>query len=178
MHIFRLPAPLNAFRGNVLDVSPRFRTLPFSTLVRHRCAVPPCSPLPVPPRLPLSVSRLVRRLVSSCSRSARSPRFSPRLTSFRLPCRPIVSRSSVAIFAPSVVSWSEESSGAVRRNPLRQSSPCRYPSHSLGVSSSPRQSCRETGRQAGRASFAHAVCAFVRFPCSKGNLYIFLWKIA
>lgn len=88
MSIFRLPAHLNAFRSNILDISSRFQSLPFSTLIRPHRAVPPCSPLPVTPRLISSrfSSRLASRPVSA--RSAH--RFSPRLTSSRLPCRSIV----------------------------------------------------------------------------------------
>ena len=56
MRIFRLPAHLNAFRVNVLNISSRFRIPPFSIPVRPRCAVPPCYPLPVSPCLDSSRS--------------------------------------------------------------------------------------------------------------------------
>lgn len=93
MHIFRLPAHLNAFRGNVLDISSRFQFLPFSIPIRPHRAVPPCSPLPVPPclassRSPSRFIPLVWRLVPS--RPALLTAYLPRLTSSRLPCRSIV----------------------------------------------------------------------------------------
>ena len=74
-----LPAPLNAFRGNVLDISSRFQFLLFSTLIRPRRTVP--TPAPRSPSrlalpclaLPLPVSRLAlsSRIISS--RPARLP---------------------------------------------------------------------------------------------------------
>lgn len=86
MCIFRLPAflpvHLNAFRGNVLDISLRFRFHPFSTLVRPRCAV---SLLLTSSRFS---SRQASRLILSPSRS--SPCISPRSVSSRLPCRSVV----------------------------------------------------------------------------------------
>ena len=52
MRIFRRPAHLNAFRGNVLDISSRFRFQSFSDSIRFRRAVPSCSPFPVPSPVP------------------------------------------------------------------------------------------------------------------------------
>ena len=67
MHIFRLPASrlahLNAFRVNVLNISPRFRIPPFSIHIRHHRVAPPCSLFPGPLRR--ASSRFSSRLIVS-----------------------------------------------------------------------------------------------------------------
>lgn len=56
MHMFcltaLLPAHLNAFRGNVLDIGSCFLISPFSTPIRFIRAVSPCLPLIAPPVSP------------------------------------------------------------------------------------------------------------------------------
>ena len=107
MRIFRLSASLlsclNAFRGNVLDISLRFRIPPFSTIVRPRRAVPPCSPLPT--QLHLASFRFPSRLAS-------------RLIPFRLFPSSLPSNRPVAFLDPSIVSCGVADGGAGRRDPL------------------------------------------------------------
>lgn len=110
MHIFRLPASLpaylNAFHGNVLDISSRFQFLPFSTLIRFRRAVPPCSPLPVSPCL--DSSRSPSRFIPLVWRLALVPLGSPFLSPSHLfPSRLALTRPA-SIFAPPAVSWGGE----------------------------------------------------------------------
>lgn len=135
MHIFRLPASLpahlNAFRVNVLNISPRFRIPPFSIHIRHHRAVPPCSPFPVPPRR--ASSRFSSRLIVPYY-LVPVPLVSPFLSSSRLfpsflpSCRPVAT-----IIAPPVVSWGGEWGVAIRCDPLRQPPSCWHPLCSLGV---------------------------------------------
>lgn len=118
----------------------------------------------------LAPAFLVPFLVSSPSRLIQ-PR--PVLLPASLPVSPL----PVCLATP-IVPWPlsslrplcraiEELGGAGRRDPLCLLLSFRYPSHFLCVPSSPRPSCRRAGREAGRAIIAHAVCAFVRFPCSE-----------
>ena len=96
MCIFRLPAslpaPLNAkrFSWQCFRYRPAFSIPPFPS--RSALAAPSrlAPRFPSRPALPRPVPRLVlsSRFIPSSSRSAH--RFSPRLTSSRLPCHPIV----------------------------------------------------------------------------------------
>ena len=147
MRMFSLPAPLNAFRGNVLDISHRFRIPPFSTLIRPRRAVSPCSPFPVPPCL--ASSRFPSRLIASSYPVSVPPCFPLLFPSYLFPSALPLNRSVAVIIAPPVVSWGGEWGVAIRCDPLRQPPPCWHPLCSLGVPSSPRTSCRRAGRQAG-----------------------------
>lgn len=81
MRIFRLPALLNAFRGNVLDICSRFRFSPFFDPIRFRCAVPLCSQLLA--TLRLASSRFPSRLISS--RLVWRPAFVPPLSTLLSP---------------------------------------------------------------------------------------------
>ena len=147
MHIFRLPAfliaTLNAFRVNVLNISPRFRIPPFSIHIRHHRAAPPCSLFPGPLRH--TSSRFSSRLIVSLY-PVLVPLCSPLLSSSHLfpstlpPHRPVVS-----ILAPPVVSWGGEWDGAGRCDPLRPLSFAGIRSVSIGMLRSPRLSCRRAG---------------------------------
>ena len=180
MHIFRLPAsllaPLNAFRVNVLNISSCFRIPPFSIPVRPRCAVPPCSSLPISPCL--DSSRSPSRFIPLVWRPALVPLVSTLFFPSGLFPSSLPFHRPVSILAPPAVSWGGAWDGAGRCDPLSPLSLAGIRSVSIGMPSSPRTSCRRAGRQAWGWSLAHAVCAFVRFPCNRGNLYIFLWKIA
>lgn len=181
MRIFRLPASLLAHLNAKRFPWQCFR---YQLMISNSSVFHPCPPslrrpalLPATHPAPLASFRFSSRPrpVSSRPRPARLLAFLPvQLLPVFLAVRS--SRSRYLRPVCRVVGR-----GVVRSNPSRSAAsdaPCQYPSRSFGVPSSPRLSCRGTRRQAGRASFAHAVCAFVRFPCSKGNLYIFLWKIA
>lgn len=169
MSIFRLPAsllaPLNAFRVNVLNISSRFRIPLFPSRSAFAAPSRPAHRSPSRLALPLSVSRLVSSLRLILSRPALFPASLP------------VSLLPVCLATP-IVPWPlssprpscraiEELGGAGRRGPLCLLLSCRYPSRFLCVPSSPRTSCRRAGRQTWRWSLAHAVCTFVRFPCSE-----------
>lgn len=160
MRIFRRPAHLNAFRGNVLDIRFRFRFPPFSDSIRFRRPVLLPAHRPAPPCI-------FPFLVSSTSRP--SPRFSFRpapacLFPSSLPSR----RPVAAIIVPPALSWDGgDQDEAIRCDPLRRSPSCRYPLRFIGMPDSPRPSCRRAGSEADRESLIHAICVFVRFPCSE-----------
>ena len=160
MRIFRLPAHLNAFRVNVLNISSRFRIPPFSIPVRPRCAVPPCYPLPVSPCL--DSSRSPSRFIPLVWRIALVSLGSPFLSPSHLFPSSLLSDRPVAIHAPPAVSWGGAWDGAGRCDPLSPLSLASIRSVSIGMPRSPRTSCRRAGRQAGRAMpmpFAH-LCGF------------------
>lgn len=164
MSIFRLPvslpAPLNAFRGNVLDICLRFRIPPFSTIVRPRRAVPPCSPLPVPPCLASSrsPSRLIVSLYPVLVPLVSTLFFPSGLFPSPLPsCRPVA-----AIIAPPVVSWGGEWGVAIRCDTLWQPPSCWHPLCSIGVpklAPSIVSSCGEGGGEGNHCPCHLRVCA-------------------
>lgn len=179
MSIFRLPAslsaPLNAkrFSWQCFRYRPAFSIPSFPSRSAFVAPSRSAPRSPSRPALSLPVSCLVWRLVPS--RLA--------LLTASLPVSPLpVCLATPIIPSPSTPRPScraiEERGGAGRRDPLCLLLSCRYPSRFLCVPNSPRTSCRRAGRQTRGAGLAHAVCVFVRFPCSRGNLYIFLWEIA
>lgn len=97
MHIFRLlaslPAPLNAkrFSWQCFRYRPAFSIPPFPSRFAFASPSRLAPRFPSRPALPRPVPRLVSSRSSGVSPSPRSaPRFSPRLTFSRLPCRSIV----------------------------------------------------------------------------------------